>query len=67
MRISELLGTLTSASVKINLGDHENCPRIVEVNGMNNQDAKTAWRLVAKNQEIFLKKWYEIHGFPKLD
>ncbi|GBO55546.1 hypothetical protein APA_3697 [Pseudanabaena sp. lw0831] len=34
---------------------------------MRNEDIKVAWRLVAANQEILLKKWNEIHGVQKLE
>ena len=54
-------------SVKINLGDKDTPPAIVKVDTMDPKDVKLAWKLVAQHQEEFLQRWYQIHGFPKLD
>ncbi|WP_268962084.1 DUF4160 domain-containing protein [Pseudanabaena sp. lw0831] len=55
-------------SVKINIGNENEPPSIVKVDpDMRNEDIKVAWRLVAANQEILLKKWNEIHGVQKLE
>jgi hypothetical protein len=55
-------------NVKINIGNDNEPPSIVKADAdMQNDDIKAAWRLVAENQEILLKKWNEIHGVQKLD
>jgi Domain of unknown function (DUF4160) len=54
-------------SVKINIGNENTPPEVIKVDGMQRQDVKLAWRLVVQHQEMFLKRWLQIHGFPKLD
>ena len=53
--------------VKINIGDENKPPSIVKANPkMRNKDIEAAWRLVAENQEVLLKKWESIHGDKKM-
>jgi hypothetical protein len=53
---------------KINLGSETMPPETIKVHHrMDDKDADLAWELVAANQEMLLEKWYEIHGFPRLD
>lgn len=48
---------------KINIGTSEKRPHLVQGNtNMTNKDIIAALKIVAKNQEVFLEKWQEIHG-----
>lgn len=47
--------------VKINLGDVNLAPSLIEV-WMNKKDTRKAFELVIENQEILIEAWREIHG-----
>ena len=52
-----------SKEIKINIGNEETKPSLVYANAqIKSKDIIEALKLVAKNQEMLLKKWQEIHG-----
>jgi hypothetical protein len=49
-------------TARLALGDGVTWPRLLTVVGMSRCDAANALRLVARHQELCLRRWNEIHG-----
>jgi len=57
-----------SREVKISIGNEKEPPKIVSCDKtLKGDEIKQIWQLVARNQELLLEKWEQIHGISKLD
>ncbi len=47
---------------KIEIGNPEQLPSLISVQGMSAKDAKRAIEIVTEHQDKLLQKWEEFHG-----
>lgn len=47
---------------KISIGNDDQAPRLITIDGMTKQEARQVWEITAKHQEALLDAWRQIHG-----
>lgn len=47
---------------KISIGNDDQAPRLITIDGMTKQEVRQVWEITAEHQEALLGAWRRIHG-----